>query len=98
MQIETPPSDDPREKPSGACRGIVIVNTGKGKGKSTAAFGLALRAHGRGKAVKIYQLPQTHWARQCRFHGVCSADHRFTAAGLPGAALHERAPMVGAWR
>ena len=32
---------------------LIIVITGHGKGKSTAAFGLALRAHGRGKAVKI---------------------------------------------
>jgi cob(I)alamin adenosyltransferase len=55
MQIETPPSEKPYEKPEGERRGIVIVNTGDGKGKSTAAFGLALRAHGRGKAVKIYQ-------------------------------------------
>jgi cob(I)alamin adenosyltransferase len=50
-----PPSEKPYEKPEGERRGIVIVNTGDGKGKSTAAFGLALRAHGRGKAVKIYQ-------------------------------------------
>ena len=53
MQIETPPSEKPYEKPEGERRGLVIVNTGDGKGKSTAAFGLALRAHGRGKAVKI---------------------------------------------
>ncbi|RAX28599.1 cob(I)yrinic acid a,c-diamide adenosyltransferase, partial [Enterococcus sp. HPCN18] len=55
MQIETPPSAKPYEKPEGERRGSVIVNTGDGKGKSTAAFGLALRAHGRGKAVKIWQ-------------------------------------------
>ena len=55
MQIETPPSEKPYDKAEGERRGIVIVNTGDGKGKSTAAFGLALRAHGRGKAVKIYQ-------------------------------------------
>ena len=55
MQIETPPTEKPYEKAEGERRGIVIVNTGDGKGKSTAAFGLALRAHGRGKAVKIFQ-------------------------------------------
>ncbi len=55
MQIETPPSEKPYEKPEGERRGLVIVNTGDGKGKSTAAFGLAFRAHGRGKAVKVFQ-------------------------------------------
>ncbi|MCK6426922.1 MAG: cob(I)yrinic acid a,c-diamide adenosyltransferase [Burkholderiaceae bacterium] len=63
MQIETPPSEKPYEKPEGERRGIVIVNTGDGKGKSTAAFGLALRAHGRGKAVKIYQFMKVPTAR-----------------------------------
>ncbi len=63
MQIETPPSEKPYDKPEGERRGIVIVNTGDGKGKSTAAFGLALRAHGRGKAVKIYQFMKVPTAR-----------------------------------
>lgn len=35
--------------------GLVIVNTGKGKGKTTAALGLALRAWGRGLKVIILQ-------------------------------------------
>ena len=63
MHIETPPTDKPYEKPEGKRRGLVIVNTGDGKGKSTAAFGLALRAHGRGKAVKIYQFMKVPSAR-----------------------------------
>ena len=63
MQIETPPTEKPYEKAEGERRGLVIVNTGDGKGKSTAAFGLALRAHGRGKAVKIYQFMKVPSAR-----------------------------------
>ena len=41
MQIETPPVHKPYDKPEGERRGLLIVNTGDGKGKSTAAFGLA---------------------------------------------------------
>ena len=63
MQIETPPTEKRYEKAEGERRGIVIVNTGDGKGKSTAAFGLALRAHGRGKAVKIFQFMKVPTAR-----------------------------------
>ncbi|MGC9346270.1 MAG: cob(I)yrinic acid a,c-diamide adenosyltransferase, partial [Candidatus Bathyarchaeales archaeon] len=36
-------------------RGIVQVYTGNGKGKTSAAFGLALRAIGRGLKVYIIQ-------------------------------------------
>ncbi len=35
--------------------GLLIVNTGDGKGKSTAAFGLLLRAWGRGMTVGGFQ-------------------------------------------
>ena len=63
MHIETPPTEKPYEKPEGERRGLIIVNTGNGKGKSTAAFGLAFRATGRGKAVKVYQFMKVPTAR-----------------------------------
>lgn len=36
-------------------RSLVIVNTGNGKGKSTAAFGVVLRAWGRGWKIAVLQ-------------------------------------------
>ena len=80
MEIETVPVHKPYDKPEGERRGLVIVHTGDGKGKSTAAFGLALRAFGRqhvhGKAVKIYQFMKVPSAR--------FGEHRmFEQLGIP---------------
>ena len=63
MHIEQPPVVRPPDPKRIERRGLLIVNTGDGKGKSTAAFGLALRAYGRGKAVKIYQFMKVPTAR-----------------------------------
>jgi cob(I)alamin adenosyltransferase len=80
MQLEMPPECKPYDKPEGERRGLIIVKTGDGKGKSTAAFGLALRAYGRthvhGKLVKIFQFMKVASAR--------FGEHRiFEQLGIP---------------
>ena len=47
---------DPRKR-----KGLIIVNTGEGKGKSTAAFGLAMRAAGNKMNVFIMQFMKGQW-------------------------------------
>jgi len=43
-------------------KGLLIVHTGKGKGKSTAAFGMVCRALGHGMKVGIVQFIKGGWA------------------------------------
>ena len=44
-----------------ASKGLLMVNTGPGKGKSTAAFGLVLRALGHGWPVGVVQFIKGAW-------------------------------------
>ncbi|WP_102127208.1 cob(I)yrinic acid a,c-diamide adenosyltransferase [Deinococcus planocerae] len=65
-----------REDLSKGRRGLLIVNTGKGKGKTTAALGLMLRAHGRGLRVRLFQFLKHENAK--------FGEHRtLDALGLP---------------
>lgn len=42
-------------------KGLIVVNTGAGKGKSTAAFGIALRSIGTGYKVAMVQFIKGKW-------------------------------------
>ncbi|MEO1744322.1 MAG: cob(I)yrinic acid a,c-diamide adenosyltransferase [Cyanobacteria bacterium J06629_9] len=62
-------------------KGLVIVHTGNGKGKTTAALGMVLRSLGHGYQVAIVQFIKggwepaekaalSHWPNQLRFHAM----------------------------
>lgn len=62
-------------------KGLVIVNTGNGKGKTTAGLGMVLRSLGHGYRVAIVQFIKgawepaekavlNHWADQLEFHAM----------------------------
>jgi cob(I)alamin adenosyltransferase len=52
---EQPPTEDPRPDRLRNATSLLLVNTGDGKGKSSAAFGVMLRALARGWRVAVVQ-------------------------------------------
>ena len=53
--MSEPPQDAPEHPPVKRVGSVVIVNTGDGKGKSTAAFGVVMRALARDWRVSVIQ-------------------------------------------
>ncbi len=62
-------------------KGLIIVHTGNGKGKTTAALGMVMRSLGHGFRVAIVQFIKgawepaekavlSHWAEQLEFHAM----------------------------
>ena len=51
----TPPVDDPRPQGLHGTESLLLVNTGEGKGKSSAAFGVMVRSLARGWKVAVVQ-------------------------------------------
>ncbi|MBD2691580.1 cob(I)yrinic acid a,c-diamide adenosyltransferase [Anabaena catenula] len=62
-------------------KGLIIVNTGNGKGKTTAALGMVMRSLGHGYKVAIVQFIKgawepsekrafSHWSDQLEFHAM----------------------------
>jgi cob(I)alamin adenosyltransferase len=52
---DTPPTEDPRPDGLERARSLLLVNTGDGKGKSSAAFGVMLRSVAMGWPVVVLQ-------------------------------------------
>jgi cob(I)alamin adenosyltransferase len=66
-------SDAPPQAATTPPAGLIIVYTGHGKGKTTAALGLVFRALGRGTAVAVVQFIKGKW----------KTGERLFAQGLP---------------
>jgi cob(I)alamin adenosyltransferase len=72
----------PKAKPS--TKGLIIVYTGEGKGKTTAAMGLAVRAVGYGLKVGIIQFAKVWFTGEKQTFEDLGVDFRQLGAGFVG--------------
>ena len=76
-----PPTDRKTEKAKGERRGLVIINTGHGKGKTTAALGLMMRAHGRGLKTRLFQFIKHEGAKFGEHRSLATLEIPFAGLG-----------------
>ena len=86
-----PPDGDPVDKPAAegpadvgqrrVRNGLVIINTGEGKGKTTAALGVLLRAWGRDFRVRMFQFIKHSTANFGEHRAAKKLDIRIEAMG-----------------
>src|SRR6185312_7575585 len=91
MSDAASPTDSPR-------RGLILINTGPGKGKTTAALGTAFRAAGNGMRVLFLQFLKGSW-----HYGELDAAEALNAALASGrittdpCPIHPAAPSRDEW-
>jgi cob(I)alamin adenosyltransferase len=81
-------------------KGLLIVHTGTGKGKSTAAFGMALRALGHGLQVGVVQFIKGSLdsGEQQAFQGFKNMDFRIMGDGFTWVTQNREQDIASAGR
>ena len=79
-------------------RGVLLVNTGNGKGKSSAAFGVVARALGHGLKVGVVQFVKGRAALAAgEFDFICITRHLPDGDGLDLAGRIRDLPALLGW-
>ena len=93
-------SNDSKKFPKGRRHGLIIVNTGNGKGKTTAALGTAFRAVGVGFKVKMIQFIKGSWDYG-ELHSAAKLGFEMASEGcenLQSLAYKRRQQVAMVWR
>src|SRR5512143_1082845 len=81
-------------------RGIIVLNTGNGKGKSTAAFGMVARALGHGMRVGVVQLVKSRpdTGEESFFASQCNVQWEVAGSGFTWDTQNREADIATAKR